>query len=80
MSLTISTYVLTLTHLASYQLATLSQPHLAALLTAHLATLLWPHGLTPPRSPFFFLYFFMGSIHLNRVSLCLCLRFLCLCL
>ena len=68
MSLTISTYVLTLTHLTPYQSATLSRPHLAAPLTARSATLSWPHVLAPPRSPFFF---FLGSFHLNHVSLCL---------
>ena len=54
MSLTISTYVLTLTHLTPYQSAILSRPHLAAPLTARSATLSWPHVLAPPRSPFFF--------------------------
>ena len=54
MSLTISTYVLTLTHLTPYQSTTLSRPHLATALTARLTTLSWPHVLAPPRPPFFF--------------------------
>ena len=57
MSLTISTYVLTLTHLTPYQSATLSRPHLAVPLTTRSATLSWPHVLAPPRSPFFFFGF-----------------------
>ena len=44
----------------------------------HLVTLSRPHGLTSPRSPFFF--FLLGLVRLNHVSLCLYLLFLCLCL